>query len=458
MKYNSEIVEGIYEGSHESNFLWKSVIQKLTLRQAYVFYYSLAYYEKNKIAMGLGILDLPDKTMVHKCLMDALLKENNPREVTQVIGNNAHKILINDNDLIWIKAELRAALWLGYHFTSNHKSQNKLLLDLLRSTSEVEFINRLIHVIDIYGCSLRGDTASTIRIMFDKGQMDLFVDHKVSFNRHRGNYVTNRISDHKLNWLNKMPEDEIDIIIERFKEEKILVLDGIFVPITRRDKRELIKASLDIQNYTYIANENGKSLISFVCQYPARIYKPTEISNEAESAQKNKRSKKNFTSLSADEIIDLLKKAHNSRKYRKVASKTKIDSGLTLKKESNTILIALSEQLGATPKKIVESLIQGVNLADESELLKIDANISGRRTSRKSSAIEHSIEQKMHIEMKELVELKETSKVKDTKEVNTAVKKQSSNRANMRKNNVSDWNVKREQLISKRSTKKRKFR
>ena len=448
MKHKSEVIEGIYEGTHESNFLWKSVIQKLTVRQAYVFYYSLAYYEKNDIAAKLGILDLPDETMVHKCLMDALLKENNPKEVARIIGANAHKILIRDNDLLWIKAELRAALWLGSFLTETQNKSDKLLLNLLRSTSRVEFVNRLIQVLDIKGCSYRGDKSLLIKVDVDNRIQDLTINHIGSFNIHRGKYVSHRINDSKLNWLNKISEDEIDIIIERFKEEKILVLSAIFVPITKRDKLEVIKASLDIQDYTHIINETKKSLTPYANQNVGRVSKLTEVLDETESTKQNRRS---FASLSADAIIDLLKKAQNSREYRKAISNTKNNRSLTLKKESHAILIELSDQLGAAPKKVIEALIKSLDLEDKYELLKIDDNISGRRTNKIQVLTEQPI---MHQTAIEVVEPRELEKIEDTTEATNALKKQTINKADTRKNKVSNWNIRREHLTSRRGSKK----
>lgn len=448
MKHKNEVIEGIYKGTHENNFLWKSAIQKLTVRQAYVFYYSLAYYEKNDIAVKLGILDLPDETMVHKCLMDALLRESNPKEVAQIIGTNAHKILIKDNDLLWIKAELRAALWLSYFMTETQSKSDKLLLNLLRSTSSVEFVNRLIQVLDIKGCSYRGDKSLLIKVDVDNRIQDLTINHIGSFNIYRGKYVSHRINDSKLNWLNKISEDEIDIIIERFKEEKILVLSAIFVPITKRDKLEVIKASLDIQDYTHIINETKKSLTPYANQNVGRASKLTEVLDETENTKQNRRS---FASLSADAIIDLLKKAQNSREYRKAISNTKNNRSLTLKKESHAILIELSDQLGATPKKVIEALIKSIDLEDKSELLKIDDNISGRRTNKIQVLTEQPI---MHQTAIEVVEPRESEKIEDTTEAMNALKKQTSNKADTRKNKALNWSIRREHLTSRRGSKK----
>lgn len=404
MNNKTEITEEIYKGKYESNFLWKNMVEKLTVRQAYIFYYSLAFYEKNEIAIGLGVFDLPDKTMVHKCLMDALLKEKNPKEVAETIGANAHKILINDNDLLWIKAELRAALWLSYFITKSESGGDKLLLDLLRSTSRLELTNRLIHVLDIYGCSLRGDTAENIRVKFDKGVKDLCIDYLSFFNKYRGNYVSNRIDDSKLNWLNKLPEDEIDIIIERFIEDKILILYGVFVPIVKKDKIELIKTSLDIQKYRYRQHKNNESLQPFSTYSAGFATNSSKVINE--NIEYNDKKRKDFTYLNTDEIITLLKKAYSSREYRKVTSNTKKNNSLVLNKESHTILIALFEKLGATPKKIIEALIKRVALEDKNELSEIDKYITGRRSIKTQSSQKELVELKEPIEPEELIELK----------------------------------------------------
>jgi len=448
MKHKSEVIEGIYEGTHESNFLWKNAIQKLTVRQAYVFYYLLAYYEKNDIAVKLGILDLPDETMVHKCLMDALLKENNPKEVVRIIGANAHKILIRNNDLVWIKAELRAALWLSYFITETQSGSDKLLLSFLRSTSRVEFVNRLIQVLDIKGCSYRGDKLWLMKSDMDNSVQNLTVNHTGAFNMYRGRYVSHRINDSKLNWLNKISEDEIDIIIERFEEEKILVLSAIFVPITKRDKLEVIKASLDIQDYTHIINDTNKSLRPYTNQNVGRSSKLTEVSDETENTQRNKRS---FASLSADAIIDLLKNAQTSREYRKAKSITKNNRSLTLNQESHAILIKLSDQIGATPKKVIEALIKSIDLEDKSELLRIDGNISGRRTNKIQVLTEQPIIQQTAIE---IVDPRESKEIEDTTEATNALKKQTSNKADTRKNETSNWSTRRKHLTSRRGSKK----
>lgn len=390
MNHNLETVKGQYESKYQGNPLWENLVRKLTVRQAYVFHYSLACDEKNKTAIALGILDLPDRTMVHKCLMDTLLNRDNPKETAQIIGDNAHKILISDNDLLWFHSELRAALWLSFFIAKVESGGDKMLLDILRSTSRIEFTNRLTHVLDIYGCSYKGDNCLLIQVNLNNNNTNfLDLSHPSAFNKYRGDYVLNRINDSKLNWLNKLPEDEIDIITDRFRDEKILLLDGIFVPIIKKDKVELIKASLDLQKYR---DGNKKHDESILRPYTDQDFGcPTKLDETVVVKSTNNKKKKDFVSLSADEISDLLKKAYSSRKHRQVTSHTKMDGSLTLKKESHTILIALSKQLGATPKKIVEALIRGVDLENKFELSKINENISGRRATKTKSLQEEPI-------------------------------------------------------------------
>ena len=74
MSNSMDIIEELYGSRYKGEPLWNHLVKKLTLRQAYVFYYSLALYETESIARNLGILDLPDKTEVHRCLMDTLRK------------------------------------------------------------------------------------------------------------------------------------------------------------------------------------------------------------------------------------------------------------------------------------------------------------------------------------------------------------------------------------------------
>lgn len=67
-----DVIEKLYGSRYKGDPLWDNVVKKLTVRQAYVFYYSLTYHEKNHTALAIGVLNLPDKTEVHRCLMDAL--------------------------------------------------------------------------------------------------------------------------------------------------------------------------------------------------------------------------------------------------------------------------------------------------------------------------------------------------------------------------------------------------
>lgn len=383
MKNKTEVIDGMYKSTYEQNYLWNSIIEKLTLRQAYVYYYALAHDDEQLTALKLGTYDLPDKTMVHKRLMDALLKKENPREIAQKIGDNAHKILISDNDLIWVKQELRAALWLSHSMARVLNGGDAVLLDLLQSTNGIEFTNRLIHVLDIHGCRYKEDKALRIRIDLNNSNTIIVASHLIAFNHYRGHYILNRISDAKLNWLNKLPEDEIDIIIERLKEEKILVLDGVFIPVIKKDKIEIIKSSLDIQNNRYKNKILDRSIL--------RPYMGEISIYKKEEKEKNTIKKKiEFLKISSDKILDLLKKAHSSREYRRDKSSAKINNGIVLNKESHNIINRLSEQLGATPKKIIEAMIRKVNLEDEQELSEIDKLISGKRASKMQSILEQS--------------------------------------------------------------------
>lgn len=376
----------IIESKYERSPFWHNIVKKLTIRQAYVFYYSLAYYKKNAIAISLGILDFPDSTVVHRQLMDAFQKEDKPEEVARTIADNAHKILINDNDLLWVKTELRAAIWLGYFITTTDNLEYALLLNCLRSTSETEFTNRLIHVVDIYGCGLREGTAVKIRKMFD-GSSQHILDNRQSsvINNHRGNYVSNRIDDHHLNWLNKLPLSEIDTILERFKSEEILVLIGTFVPISKNDKIALIKASLDIHNYRYRIAVNNKALLTSHNDNVGNIIK---LPDDEVVPEDNDRKKKQFKTLDANQVIDLLKKARNAREHRKSISSTKNNRSLTLNKEAYSTLVKLSDQLNATPKKVVEALIKNIDLENVFEASEIDRLISGRRSIEKNLSLE----------------------------------------------------------------------
>ncbi|MGM8885640.1 hypothetical protein ACS8FD_06830 [Psychrobacter sp. 1U2] len=381
MSNHTDIVEELYGSRYKGNLLWENVVKKLTVRQAYVFYYSLTYHGKNEVATALGIFDLPDKTEVHRSLMDALQKENKPSEVARIIADNAHKILINDNDLLWVKNELRAALWLSYFITKTENGDYRLLLDLLRSTSATEFTERLIKVIDIHGCSRKGDRSLMIRGKFDRNVQYLELTHSVTINNYRGDYVSNRIDDYKLNWLDKLPEDEIDLILERFIEEKVLSLYGTFVPIIRKDKVELIKASLDIQGFIYRYHKNNELSQPYSTYSSGFTTDSPEVENE--NIKSNSKKKKRLAVLSSEEIIDLLKKAYSSREYRKKGKNSKCSNTFKLNKESNAILLVLSDKLNATPKKAVEALIKSANLKDRHELLKISKHISGRRSTKK---------------------------------------------------------------------------
>lgn len=412
MSNHIDIVEELYGSKYKGNPLWENVVKKLTVRQAYVFYYSLNYFKKNKTAIALGIFDLPDKTAVHKCLMDALKKEENPNEAARIISDNAHKILINDNDLLWIKTELRAAIWLAYYIATFNISNKEFLLRHLRSTSEAEFVNRLIHLLDIYGCGIRGDTAQIIRTKFDNNSQGLPINYASSFNNHRSNYVSSRIADHHLNWLNKLSVDEIDAILERFEAEKILVLDGIFVPVIKKDKVALIKASLDIRQRIYINNSANESLYPYGVKGNTNTGTINQSVDGLDSVNKNKRIKKKFAELSAYEIINLLIKARRSREHRKIRSTTKNERSFTLNKEAHSILIELSNQLKAAPKKIIEALIKKVDLEDDHELLKIDKHVSGRRAVQKNSVVEAPIELEKSIEPEKPVEPDSKKKLK----------------------------------------------
>ena len=410
MKNETKIVDGMYKGNHKQNHLWNSVIEKLTLRQAYVYYYALAHDDKQKTALELGTYDLPDETMVHKRLMDALLKKEDPREIAQQIDANIHEILISDNDLIWVKQELRAALWLSHSVAKVSNGGDAVLLGLLRSTNGTELTNRLIHVLDIHGCSYKEDKALRIRIDLHNSSRFIIASHLIALNEYRGNYISNRISDTKLNWLNKLPEDEIDIIIERLKEECILVLDGTFIPVIKKDKIEVIKSSLDIQNNRYRNKILDKSMLR---PYTEKIH----IYKEEEKEKKSTKKQIRLLGISSDRVIDLLKKAYSSREYRKVVSNTKKNSVLILNKESKNIINELSKQLGATPKKIIEALIKNINLEDGSELLKIDQSISGRRSIEKNLALENDFKLEEDIKFEEDAKLEEVQEIGSKKKI-----------------------------------------
>lgn len=270
-------------------------------------------------------------------------------------------------------------------------------------------------MLDIYGCGTRGDTAQIIRTGFDKNTHNLPINYLSSFNNHRGNYVSNRIDDHHLSWLNKLPLDEIDAILERFKAEEILVLVGIFIPVSKKDKVALIKASLDIQQYRHMSYEineplvhkNGNSNVG-------KIYAP---SNEPEDTDADKKKvRKKFAKLSAYEIIKLLVNARISRENRKVRSTTKNDRSITLNRDAHSAIIELSDQLKATPKKVIEALIKKVDLDNAYEVSEIDKLISGRRPIKKNSLLEKPInpeEPEKAIETEETIEPEESAELEE---------------------------------------------
>ena len=406
MNDHNKIIKSFYENIYVGNPLWENLIKNLTVRQAYVFYYSLVYYEKNEIVVAFGIFDLPDKTMVHQALMEALIKQENPSETAQKIGLNAYRVVINDNDLLWINTELRAALWLGYFINAEKYGGKSLLLDLVKSTSKAEFTNRLIHVLDIYGCSLRGNTAADIRGLIDKSGTPLYVNSQSLFNIYRTRYVTNRIGDHKLNWLNKLSEDEIDSILARFDDDKIQVLVGTFTPNNKKDKLELIKASLNIQEYKYQNSKVDESLLRpYSYQKAVGQTKLVQHNSENERVHQSTKERKDFSKLGADEIIILLQKARASRISRKDKSDAKDNRSLTLNKETYSALNALSTKLNATPKKTAEAIIKSVNLEDDNQLSEIDKHISGRRVDKQQPVeAEESVEAEEPVEPKIIME------------------------------------------------------
>lgn len=413
MNDHLDVIENLYGNRYKGNWLWENVVKNLTVRQAYVFYYSLAFHEKRKVATALGIFDLPAKNEVHRCLMDALQKEDKPTEVARIIVDNVHKILINDNDLLWFKTDLRAALWLSYFVTKLDRGGDKLLVDLLRSTNKIEFINRLIQVLDIYGCSLRGDTAELISMIFTTGQNYLPVNPKILFNHYRGDYVKNRIHDYKLNWLNELSENEVDSIIERFHKDEILFIDKAFVPINKSDKIEFIKAALDLQNYRHRIDVNNAALLNSHANHDvSNIIASSNAESMSEDRKEIENKKKDLKTLDADQIIDLLKKARRAREHRKAGSNTKNDRSLMLNKEAYSTIVKLSEQLNATPKKIVEALIKNVNLENAYDTSEIGKLISGRRSTEKKPLLEKFIESEELLKLEEAIEPKEIADFK----------------------------------------------
>ncbi|WP_201597378.1 hypothetical protein [Psychrobacter fulvigenes] len=193
--------------------------------------------------------------------------------------------------------------------------------------------------------------------------------------------------------------------------------------------------------------------------------------------KRNTKKRKKFAVLSSDEIIDLLKKAHGSREYRKKESNSKNSSTFKLNKESNAILIKLSEQLKATPKKAVEALIKSANLEDRHELLKISKHISGRRSSKKeltkpgetieAVAPEKTIEAVAPEKTIEAIEPEETAKLEQLDKLEELEEKiineedshnplqQMQKTLKKNNNNQMDWNSKSRQLTANKHKYKR---
>lgn len=383
MDNHLKLIEELYDRRYKGNEVWEKVVKKLTTRQAYVFYYSLIFNDVDTLDSSLGFFSLPDRTMVHKCLMDTLLKKHDHKYLVQMIGDSAHEIVINDNEMLWIKSNLRAALWLGQYMIDT-KFQNKhTYSQFFISSSRDQYIHQLIHVIDIYGCSPRRNKIQTLKNHLSGKLMSFKQESKQWFNLSQNDYLLSRVSDYKLNWLNKLSEESIDIIIEKFSEDQILILNRLFIPITKKDKIETIKASLDLQEY-----KNCKSMVhrnSHYRDYHTSIYNDE---NTEPDGVLNKSIKKTLKERNVQEIIDLLKKAHNSRDYRKAQYIAKNDRSIALGKEPHLILIKLSEQFQATPKKTLEALIRNIDLKDEHEVLKINKLISGKRSVEKKLSVE----------------------------------------------------------------------
>lgn len=374
MNNNFSLIEELYDRRYKGNKLWEDVVKKLTVRQAYVFYYSLIFKDRNELDRSLGVLSLPDEHMVHKCLMDALLKENEQRYLAQVIGDYAHEIVINDNEMLWIRSELRAALWLGCYIEEKQLENKDIYTHFLRATSRVEYVEQLIQLLDIYGCINRKGVTLRLSNDLDNKLKAIRLNSRYLFKLSKNDYLSIRIPDFKLNWIDELSEKEIDTVIRRFMEEEILLLGKFFIPNNKKDKIEQIKASLDMQDY-----KNQRKKLNRISSFEESVTKYPDIV-EARSDDLSKSSqRKGFTERSAQEIIDLLKKAFNSRDYRKSQSTTKVSRSFTLNKESNTILIALSKELGATPNKVIEALLKEVDLEDKPKLREIDKLISGRR-------------------------------------------------------------------------------
>lgn len=417
MRDHIHVIEELYGNRYKNDPLWNEIVKKLTVRQAYVFYYSLKYYEKNHVDIKYRLLDFPDKNEIHRFLIDTLKTQKDPSEAARIIGDNAHRILINDNDLLWIRTDLRAAIWLSYFMTTSNRSFGSFFLCYLTSTSEAELINRLIHTIDIYGCSNRDNTTQILRGMFDNNDKELFIKFRGAFNNYRHNYIQHRINDHHLNWINKLPLDEVDAILKKFIADKILVLNGTFVPISKKDKIALIKSSLDIRQYKYIDERFKKESIDN--DFNTAIHRTDNSYDQSQNTSGNRKARKDFAKLSAYEIIDLLIKARNSREYRKVRSTAKTDRNIVLTKEAHSIIIELSNQLKATPKKIIEALIKNIDLKDMYAVSELDKLISGKRSVRKNIILNSSIN---HEEIKDIEGRKKTEESYEFVESDDGVK------------------------------------
>lgn len=386
MDNHLKLIGELYDRRYKGEELWENVVKKLTTRQAYVFYYSLIFNDVDTLDSSLGFFSLPDRTMVHKCLMDTLLEKHDHKYLVQVIGDSAHEVIINDNEMLWIKSELRAALWLGQYMIDTKLKNEYTYAQFFISSSRDQYIHQLIHVIDIYGCSPRRNKIQTLKNHLNHNLSSFKQESKQWFNLSKNDYLLNRVSDYKLNWLNKLSEESIDIIIEKFSEDKILILNRLFIPITKIDKIETIKASLDLHEY-----KNRKNMVNRNSYYKDDH---TSIYNDEKTEPDgvlNKPIKKTLKERSVQEIIDLLKKAHNSRDYRKAQYIAKNDRSITLGKEPHLILIKLSEQFQATPKKTLEALIRNIDLEDEHEVLKINKLIGGKRSIEKKLSVESTV-------------------------------------------------------------------
>lgn len=377
MNNNFSLIEELYDSRYKGNKLWENVIKKLTIRQAYVFYYSLIIKDRNELDRSLGIFSLPDENMIHKCLMDALIKENDKWYLAQVIGDYAHEIVINDKEILWIRAELRAALWLGCYMADNQLEDKDIYANFLRATSSAEYIEQLIQLLDIHGYVSRKGVTLRLRNDLDDRLKAIRVNSRYLFILSKNDYLSIKIPDFKLNWIDELSEKEIDTVIRRFMEEEVLILSEFFVPSNKKDKIELIKASLDMQDYKI----QRKSLNRRSSFKESLSIAPDIVETEPDDVSKPTQ-RKGFTERSAQEIIDLLRKAFNSKDYRKSQSTAKVSRSFTLNKESNIILIALSKKLGATPKKVIEALVKGVDLEDKHRICEIDKLISGRRAAK----------------------------------------------------------------------------